>query len=1046
MVSWILAGTTGKISGRVVDAETSESLPGANIVIDAIWMDGIEVDMATKQGAAADPDGYFVILNVSPGVYTLKAAMIGYSSYKITNVRVEIDRTTPANFKMRVQAIEGEAIVVNAERDIIKKDLASSQMNINTSQINDLPVASINAVIGLQAGVEGLSIRGGGTDEVSYMMDGIALRDERTNRPVTGLALSSVQEILMQSGGFSAEYGDLQAGVINVVTREGDINRYSATITMRYSPAGAKHFGSSMFDKNSYFMKPYLDDAVCWTGTNNGAWDEFTQSQFSQFNGWNAYSEQTLKNDNPNDDLTPAAAQRLFLWQHRRDGNITKGDYDMDMGFGGPVPMISKQLGNLRFFASFRNENNMYLIPLAQDNYNDWSGTIKLTSDITTSMKLTFSSFLKRTSAVSSSRSGGGEIFYSTTDIAGVLDAGDAQKESRVFMPDYYCPTDISTTMYSLKLTHVLSPATFYDAFLEFSETKYKTGPGEVRDTATKYQIFPGYKVDEQPYGWDTGLSSGLGGSYFYISGFGDSRDSSKTYTVKGRIDLTNQFNRFNQVKTGLEMIYYGYNMNYGEDMIALPSGQRWVKWNQYPIQANLYVQDKLEFEGWIATIGLRGEYLNPNGEWYDVALYEKNFYSSDYKSFLETPKKKMKSHFTLLPRLGISHPITINSKLYFNYGHQRQKFSPQRLYGIQRNVLGVLEYIGDPDLPLEKTIQYELGYDHALFNMYQLHLAGYYKDKTEQSYTTNFISADNKVDYYKYTSNWYQDIRGFELELRKSVGRWVTGFVNYTYAISSEGYFGYRYYYQDPSAQRIYEKNIGDLEQSKPKARPRVILNTAFHTPEKFGPQVFGQYLMDRIDLTFTGSWKAGSYTTWTGGSSVPGISNNVQWKDYTNFDLKFTKIFRVKNVNMVFFVDVSNLFNFKQFTSYGFVDGNDNLAYWNSLQFPASSDYSNIPGNDRPGDYRKSNVAYVPMKRIESLVGFVPTNASIIYYENKTGRWMKYVEVGDKKEWVEQDSGSINKILDDKAYIDNPNNMSLTFLNPRDIFFGCRLTFDLK
>jgi hypothetical protein len=63
----LLAGTTGKIKGKVTDRETGEPLPGANVLI-----------VGTTFGAASDFDGEFVILNVPPGVYTVKATFIGY--------------------------------------------------------------------------------------------------------------------------------------------------------------------------------------------------------------------------------------------------------------------------------------------------------------------------------------------------------------------------------------------------------------------------------------------------------------------------------------------------------------------------------------------------------------------------------------------------------------------------------------------------------------------------------------------------------------------------------------------------------------------------------------------------------------------------------------------------------------------------------------------------------------------------------------------------------------------------------------------------------
>ena len=63
-----LNAQTGKITGTVTDATTGESLIGVNVIVEG-----------TMLGAASDIEGYFVILNVSPGKYNLKASYIGYS-------------------------------------------------------------------------------------------------------------------------------------------------------------------------------------------------------------------------------------------------------------------------------------------------------------------------------------------------------------------------------------------------------------------------------------------------------------------------------------------------------------------------------------------------------------------------------------------------------------------------------------------------------------------------------------------------------------------------------------------------------------------------------------------------------------------------------------------------------------------------------------------------------------------------------------------------------------------------------------------------------
>ena len=48
-------------------------------------------------GAMSDVNGTFVILNVPPGKYTVRASIVGYTSTRVENVRVSIDLTTTVN-------------------------------------------------------------------------------------------------------------------------------------------------------------------------------------------------------------------------------------------------------------------------------------------------------------------------------------------------------------------------------------------------------------------------------------------------------------------------------------------------------------------------------------------------------------------------------------------------------------------------------------------------------------------------------------------------------------------------------------------------------------------------------------------------------------------------------------------------------------------------------------------------------------------------------------------------------------------------------------
>ena len=371
---------TGKVSGLVIDTNTGESLIGANVML-----------AGTTLGAATDEEGYYHILSVPPGYYDIRVNMIGYGDKTITGVRVEIDLTAVIDVDLSIEAIEGEEITVEANQKLVKVDVASSQKSISSEKISEMPVSSVAEVVGLSAGVSGLSVRGGSYNETQFMVDGLVLNDERTSEPTIGIPLSAIQDISLQTGGFGAEYRNARSGVINVVTKEGNKEGYSGSISYRQSPAGQKHFGMSPYDAGSFWFRPYLDDEVCWTGTNNGAWDEYQQRQYPSFDGWNSISEQTMADDDPENDLTPSGVKKLFTWEHRLNGAIRSPDVNIDAGFGGPVPFISSRFGNLRFFLSTLHEQDMYLYEVSSPGLYRQSYLLKLTSDLSDNSKLVYS-------------------------------------------------------------------------------------------------------------------------------------------------------------------------------------------------------------------------------------------------------------------------------------------------------------------------------------------------------------------------------------------------------------------------------------------------------------------------------------------------------------------------------------------------------------------------------------------------------------------------------------------------------------------------------
>lgn len=222
------AGTAGKIIGKITDATTGEPLIGVNVFIPA-----------TGQGSATDIDGQFLILNVSPGTYNLRCSMIGYAEQVIEGVRVMIDLTTTQNIQMTLSIIEGDVVTVTADRSMIQADITHAQANIGAAELEALPVESFQGAVSLQAGVVvdaggGIHIRGGRTSEVAYLIDGIPVTNSYGQNMGVGIENNAIQELQVISGTFNAEYGQAMSGIINIITKDGSLSKYTGEVSYRY--------------------------------------------------------------------------------------------------------------------------------------------------------------------------------------------------------------------------------------------------------------------------------------------------------------------------------------------------------------------------------------------------------------------------------------------------------------------------------------------------------------------------------------------------------------------------------------------------------------------------------------------------------------------------------------------------------------------------------------------------------------------------------------------------------------------------------------------
>jgi len=987
-------GQTGKIAGQITDAETGNPMPGVNVIL-----------QGTEQGAATDADGHYYIINIPPGTYNVSARMIGYQEVTKTGVLVETNHTSQVDFQLETTVIAGQSVTVEAEREVINMDRSASEITSQSQEIDEtVAIKDIGEYINQQVGVEGLSVRGGSMDQTQFMMDGLTVVDNRRNQPLMMVNLSSIQELSVIKGGFQAEYGNLRSGLINVVTKSGSPDHFSGSLDLRGSPARYKHAGAPITNWKNWYMRPYLDPAVAFVGTsdddpNDGdgvsPWSQDMRDTYEEFEGWNAIADRYNTDDDPTNNMTAEEAQQRFLWRHAAEGSgelgqqeITYGDkpdYYIDGSLSGPLPFISQYLGNLTFFASHTTNKELFGLPVLRDYYSTQNSQLKLTSRITNNLKVTLEGIYNVENSVAS----GSNSYYSSG--MGPLYAQNGFNDHLYWVGEKV-PYDIYRSMGGLSIDHVLSENTFYNFRLSAVHVQdLARGPARWRDTTT-VRKFGNYPVSEVPWGyWWFGGHYRMVDRQVYQGGGAGARNWTETNSVNAKFDITSQLNRYNQVKAGIEYNYDDLNVHYEHIRFDLPV-QNWkVKWRHYPYRFGAYLQDKLEFRGLIANLGLRVDQNSPNSDWYLVNdPYSKYFRPAYRDVFTEVaPTGDVSGHTHLSPRIGISHPISAVSKLYFNYGHFYSMPLSENMYEISySNPNRGIDFLGNPAADMPRTVAYELGYEHEIGQTWLVHVSGYYKDITSQTGGVQYTNYDGTVDYGTVENNNYQDIRGFEIQVRKRYGQWITGWANYDYRVVTSGYFGREHYYQDPRQQKLY--GLQNPYQEKPLARPVARAHLMVHSPQNWGPQVAGMQPLGGVQLGLLFNYKAGIYQTWDP-LDTGELLNNIQWKPQVNFDMRLSKRAVINNMNLQIFADIYNVFNIQQIfyteggVFPGFSDGTDRFNYLKSLHLPMYNDEKfktagYTPGNDRPGDKKNADKPYIDM----------PDRTFLTYLNNR------YIEFG--------------------------------------------------
>ena len=924
----LFGGTTGKITGIVTDA-AGIPMPGVNIMI-----------VGTNMGAATDVEGYYAILNIQPGSYSVKASFIGSKAETITDVRVFIDRTTNVNFTLEETSIVGEEVVVVAEREKIKTDVSYTQTSIDIKDMEAIPASpDIREVLSFAPGVYRndrgqIEIRGGQMDEVGVYMDDISMQNSRTGVGVLNMPQSAIQEIQILRGGFSAEYGQAQAGIINIVTRQSQTN-YSGSINVRYGAAQQKHFGPNMFSaENSYHVGRFqsmdpVSRSMPWTGEENTEifqgwnnwWADTTNDRIDRYHPYKLFPYGSSAEE----------AREIWNWRHREQEYGNEPDYTVDGTLVGPVPFTSNKLD---FFISGHYDRSMYPFRFYRSDYQELSLTGKLAYRITKDLSLKYH-YIYSHQEGASRNSGSTNLadprhWISSALLASEVFGSGGTSNTGMYNADGQTKlNEITNTNHALKFNYVLNNTSFINALVTFSKLQENMDfEKPYRNYTDIVKVIGGDSLDNAPYYPVTMVENQFVGKAdvlgMHTLGAIDTRfDFSSNSNVTLKADYTNQINKIHMFQAGI----WGMHTNMKQDFgIIQPSHdiegnylgelrKGWITKETDFYEFAAYAQDKIEFEGLIFSGGLRldGAYNNEQNypDWH--SSYSKGFVADSLRAMPDSVAPRGDWKFYLSPRIGVAHPLTEYSKLFFNYGYFYQRPSVSQLFwdGYREDYANVsLTGLSSPTLDFRKTIQYELGYEQMVSDWFRITVSGYYRDITHNLQRTTLTDKTGWA-YNRFFNTGIAEVRGFEIDIRIPKHYYVSGWASYDYRSNTSGGYGYTDYGENPAVGLTKERT----QVSATRAQPIFKANITLHSPESLDNSTLNA-LFANWTASFQYQWESGQYVTWHANPALNEIDPfNIQWEDMSRLDLRIRKVFDIGKTELVVYLDVRNLLNQKYF-----------------------------------------------------------------------------------------------------------------------------------
>lgn len=750
---------------------------------------------------------------------------------------------------------------------------------------------------------------------------------------------------------------------------------------------------------------------------------EFPGDASPLFMGWNALAAEANSKVSTNPLLaahkgfwTVDGLRKAWAWEHRGWDYANQSDYFVDAALTMPlygVPRTGLVLG-------FKDVRTQLPFPTVTQAYTDrvFEGTFK--SSIIPSVKLEARGRYEvinttiggmhgagglagtrdvdifasgdQSAIVAGTVSGGGATLLGSVQ-AGLAGAGAEVNKYNILGN---VPYEETVQGGGLRLTHTLSPSTYYNVSYEFLSGKVVAHPSRRRilldyakdpalklssDSTVAYQFDMNGRIvqmDETPEGFLGGEAAGKDiVNRYNLQGGGFLSDYSEWSSTRLRADAFSQINSNHALKLGAEYVFQHLIKDLRRINRLTGMNAHFDRYDHSPWQMGFYLQDKMEYEGFIATYGVRldgyqadGIILFPDKKYPDEFVrgqlvqvlrdlgIEPNDYAQDELTYIDSsrnvdkryelyqaamsvlPSAQSKTYWRFAPRMGVSHPIGVSTKFFFNFGwmYSAPKAGFRYGYEAENAQFGTsgseIRGTPNPNLVPPRSTVYEVGFEQSLQNVYVVRVRGYSKDDEDEPGFVNRIGLGSSVisggpgrksvKYGTFENTQYQTYRGLEVTVEKARGRFVTGSFNFDFRVITVGQSGFNEEFEDSKATTTFAPVVINQPQFQPTSR----LTITLRTPNDWGIAA-GNWSLSLLQNYARGTKSVYYYD---GDQTNPKV---LRWVDTWRTNARLQKSISFAGARSITaYMDVRNVFNQKRFNPGAIIDGR--IYYQNMLMAP--------------------------------------------------------------------------------------------------------------